>query len=137
MITSNRDLQIGTISKKSGVSIDTIRYYEKEGLLPQPMRTSSGFRIYTPEIFSQLNFIRRARELGMTLKEIRQIRDCGEQGLGPCCKMTVDLFNQKIKNLESTIHSLTQIKRKIRSILKTWVNKKEMDPQWSNPFKKK
>lgn len=64
-------LGIGSLSKQTGCNIETIRYYEREGLLPDPPRTDGGHRMYAEEHLKRLTFIRRSRELGFTLEEIR------------------------------------------------------------------
>lgn len=64
-------LTIGAVAKRAGVAIDTIRYYEREGLLPEPARRPSGYRSYGEGTVAQLRFIRRAKALGFTLEEIR------------------------------------------------------------------
>ncbi len=70
---TNSALTIGVVAKRAGVPIDTIRYYEREGLLPQPLRRASGYRSYGEGAVAQLRFIRRAKELGFTLEEIREL----------------------------------------------------------------
>jgi MerR family mercuric resistance operon transcriptional regulator len=64
-------LRIGELSKRTGVHIETIRYYERIGLTPEPSRTANGYRQYEDDDLKRLNFIRRSRELGFTLEEIR------------------------------------------------------------------
>jgi DNA-binding transcriptional MerR regulator len=118
-------LKIGQVSKKSGASIDTIRYYEKEGLLNGPARTEGGFRVYPPEAVEQLAFIRKAQSMGLTLKEIKQITCCGDKGLGPCCDLTVELFNKKIQELEQKTGELNRMKRKLKTVLGGWVGKRK------------
>jgi MerR family transcriptional regulator, copper efflux regulator len=66
-------LTIGAVAKRAGVPIDTIRYYEREGLLPEPLRRASGYRSYNESAVSRLRFIRRAKDLGFTLEEIRDL----------------------------------------------------------------
>ena len=66
-------LTIGAVAKRVGVAIDTIRYYEREGLLPEPERRASGYRSYGDATVAQLRFIRRAKDLGFTLEEIREL----------------------------------------------------------------
>ena len=66
-------LTIGAVAKRVGVNIDTIRYYEREGLLPEPERRASGYRSYDESAIRQLRFIRRAKDLGFTLEEIRDL----------------------------------------------------------------
>ena len=68
MSTQTASLTIGAVAKRVGVAIDTIRYYEREGLLPEPLRRASGYRSYDEGTIAQLRFIRRAKELGFTLE---------------------------------------------------------------------
>ena len=69
----HRELTIGALSERSGVNIETIRYYERADLLPAPPRTQGGHRIYGGDSLKRLVFIRRSRELGFTLDEIRNL----------------------------------------------------------------
>ncbi|SFR99966.1 Zn(II)-responsive transcriptional regulator/Cu(I)-responsive transcriptional regulator,TIGR02044 [Dyella sp. OK004] len=73
MTTQIPSLTIGAVAKRVGVAIDTIRYYEREGLLPEPERRASGYRSYDEGAVRQLRFIRRAKDLGFTLEEIRDL----------------------------------------------------------------
>ena len=66
-------MQIGQLAHQAGVAIDTVRYYERQGLLPQPQRRASGYREYTAQDVSRLRFIRRAKDLGFTLQEIQDL----------------------------------------------------------------
>ena len=66
-------MTIGAVARRVGVAIDTIRYYEREGLLPEPLRRASGYRSYDEGAVRQLRFIRRAKDLGFTLEEIRDL----------------------------------------------------------------
>jgi DNA-binding transcriptional MerR regulator len=63
----------GQVSKVTGLNIETLRFYEKNGLIPVPMRTNGGYRIYTDEILNRLEFIKRAKNAGFTLNEIRHL----------------------------------------------------------------
>ncbi|MGO4702481.1 heavy metal-responsive transcriptional regulator [Dyella sp. 2RAB6] len=73
MDTQTPSLTIGAVAKRVGVNIDTIRFYEREGLLPEPVRRASGYRSYDEGAVRQLRFIRRAKDLGFTLEEIRDL----------------------------------------------------------------
>jgi MerR family Zn(II)-responsive transcriptional regulator of zntA len=126
MNSASSQLQIGQVSRKSGVSIDTIRFYEKEGLLKEPARSEGGFRLYPAEAVDQLVFIQKAQAMGLTLKEIKSIMCCGDKGLGPCCDLTVDLFSKKIEEFESKIQELQGMKKKLKSVLGSWcINEKK------------
>jgi MerR family mercuric resistance operon transcriptional regulator len=85
-ITSTRakDISIGELSKLSGVNIETIRYYERIKMLPAPPRTASGRRVYGPAEKRTLAFIRRSRDLGFTLEEIRALLDLGGPERASC-----------------------------------------------------
>lgn len=73
MKTQTSSLTIGAVAKRVGVAIDTIRFYEREGLLPEPERRASGYRSYGESALAQLRFIRRAKGLGFKLEEIREL----------------------------------------------------------------
>ncbi len=66
-------MKIGQVAEKGGVNLQTIRYYEREGLLPAPPRLASGYRLFTEESVRRVRFIKRAQELGFTLSEIREL----------------------------------------------------------------
>ncbi|MBI3264102.1 MAG: MerR family DNA-binding protein [Acidobacteria bacterium] len=68
-----RALTIGQVARQAGVGVETVRFYERQGLLDAPPRRASGYRQYAPEMVARLQFIRRAKELGFALKEIREL----------------------------------------------------------------
>ena len=70
-------LRIGEVARRAGVSIDTLRYYEKVRLLPRTSRSSGGFRLFAPEHIEKVRFIKQAQELGFSLDEIRGTRGRG------------------------------------------------------------
>lgn len=69
----NAEFSIGALSKESSVNIETIRYYEKIGVMPKPARSLGGYRLYTSDHLKRLTFIRRGRELGFSLDELRDL----------------------------------------------------------------
>lgn len=75
---------IGTVARRAGVPIKTIRYYEQIGLLARPGRTASGYRVYGPEILDRLQFVKKAQTLGLRLRDIREIVDLADRGRCPC-----------------------------------------------------
>ena len=72
-IAKDSRLKIGELARQTGLSIKTIRYYESRGLLEQPPRTEGGYRLYGPEEVARLWFVQRAKLLGLTLEEIREL----------------------------------------------------------------
>jgi len=68
-----RTLTIGRLAREAGVNLETVRYYERRGLLPRPPRSESGYRLFPEDAAGRLRFIRRAQELGFSLAEIREL----------------------------------------------------------------
>jgi MerR family mercuric resistance operon transcriptional regulator len=81
-----RALSIGALSRQTGVNIETIRYYERIGLLPAPPRSAAGRRCYAPEHGERLRFVRRARALGFGLDNIRALLTLAAQDSGSCAQ---------------------------------------------------
>jgi len=101
-----RNLTIGVLSQRSGVKVETIRYYEREGLIPEPPRSEGGHRQYSDDHLRRLVFIRRSRELGFRLEEVRTL--LGLVNRGYSCG--------QVKTL--TLQHLTSIRRKITDLQK-------------------
>jgi DNA-binding transcriptional MerR regulator len=72
-IAESSQVKIGELARQTGLSIKTIRYYERRGLLEQPPRTEGGYRLYGPEEVARLRFVQRVKLLGLTLEEIREL----------------------------------------------------------------
>ncbi len=68
-----KEMTVGRLAKTAGVNIETIRYYERRGLLPEPTRKESGYRLYSDEDVKRLQIILRAKELGFALREIQEL----------------------------------------------------------------
>jgi MerR family mercuric resistance operon transcriptional regulator len=100
-IARARLLAIGELSKRTGVNIETIRYYERIGLLSKPARSAGGYRLYAPADAQRLTFIRRSRELGFSLDEIRTLLDLSH-GEKNCDQVHA-----------ITVHHVAEIRRKI------------------------
>jgi len=80
-------LQIGELARRTGCKVDTIRYYEKIGVLAAPVRTEGGFRLYSAGDVRRLSFIRRARELGFPLEEVRAMLRLSDEQAQPCSEV--------------------------------------------------
>ena len=103
-------LMIGKLSLLTGVHIETIRYYERIGMLPAPPRTASGRRVYGPRETRTLAFIRRARELGFTLDEIRALLDLGGPGKASCAEVrTIAAYH--LDDIRAKIADLRKLER--------------------------
>jgi MerR family mercuric resistance operon transcriptional regulator len=86
-MTERDFISIGILSKRSGVNVETIRYYERIGLLPAPPRSASGYRIYSSAHADRLQFVRRARDLGLSLDEVRRLLGLADQKSSSCGKV--------------------------------------------------
>jgi MerR family mercuric resistance operon transcriptional regulator len=82
-----RPLTIGTLAQASGVHLETVRYYERIGLMPKPSRTASNYRSFGPEHVERLSFIRRAREIGFSIGEIKELLALAEPGRASCAEV--------------------------------------------------
>ncbi len=103
-------LPIGELSRITGVNIETIRYYERIKMLPAPRRTEGGHRVYGPTETRTLTFIRRARELGFTLEEIRALLDLGGPGKASC-KEVREIAAHHLKHIRSKLADLTKLEK--------------------------
>ncbi len=84
---SGKGLQRAELARRTGCNLETIRYYEKIGVLPDPPRSASGYRIYDEGHLSRLRFILRARDLGFTIEEIRGLLDLVDGGTQTCAEV--------------------------------------------------
>lgn len=115
MNTQASSLSIGAVAKRVGVAIDTIRYYERERLLPEPLRRASGYRSYDEGVVVQLRFIRRAKELGFTLEEIRELlalsadRQHGVKAVKQRAQRRLAAIEQRIAELQRVRDGLAQL----------------------------
>jgi MerR family mercuric resistance operon transcriptional regulator len=103
-------MPIGELSRLTGVNIETIRYYEKIKMLPAPPRTASGRRVYGAKETQVLAFIRRGRELGFTLDEIRALLDLGGPGKASCGEVR-DIARHHLKHIRSKIDDLVKLEK--------------------------
>lgn len=103
-------IPIGELSHLTGVNIETIRYYEKIKMLPAPPRTESGRRVYGAKETQILAFIRRGRELGFTLDEIRALLDLGGPGKASCGEVR-EIARRHLKDIRSKIDDLVKLEK--------------------------
>ncbi|MFK2901868.1 heavy metal-responsive transcriptional regulator [Dyella jejuensis] len=116
MSTPTPSLNIGAVAKRAGVPIDTIRYYEREGLLPEPSRRPSGYRSYDETAIGRLRFIRRAKDLGFTLEEIRELLALSadrHRGV----KAVRQRAQQRLASIDARIAELTRIRQGLEQLV--------------------
>lgn len=109
-------MKIGELAQKSGCAVVTIRYYEKEGLLPEPDRSGSNYRLYDESDMERLRFIRHCRQHGMKLAEIRELLAFREHP-APNCTWINTLVQRHIDNVEEQIASLIRLKDQLHQLL--------------------
>lgn len=104
------NLSIGKLARSSGIGIETIRFYEREGLLDKPSRTETGYRQFSPEVVSRLRFIKHAKELGFSLKEISELLSLKLNPRSSAARVK-KLAAKKIQDIEFKIASLQRMRR--------------------------
>lgn len=115
MKTSKGSLLIGDVAAKAGVNVQTLRYYEKRGILGRPQRTRSGYRTYPPETVRIIRFIKRAQELGFTLEEIegllrlRTMKGVDKRNVRDLAASKVREIQTKIRQLDAMAAALGQL----------------------------
>lgn len=111
-------MRIGQVAKAAGVGIDAVRFYEREGLIPAPARRPSGYRDYTPDVVVSLRFIRRAKELGFSLKEISELLrlEASEDATPADVRERAEA---KLEVLEERIRSLQRMRRALRKLVES------------------
>ena len=115
----NRALRIGEVARRTGVSPDTLRHYERHGLIPKPKRTAAGYRMYSPDVIERVRLIRSALSVGFTIRELSRIFGIRDRGGAPCAEVR-SLAAFKLDHLEKRIAEMQDLRVKLRSLIKTW-----------------
>lgn len=111
-----RRLTIGKVAQLSGVAVDTIRFYERKGLLDRPPRSASGYRLYSEESVRRLKFIKKARRLGFSLSEIKELLELRIEP-GTTCGEIYERARAKIGEIEAKIASLERMREVLTRLL--------------------
>jgi DNA-binding transcriptional MerR regulator len=109
-------MRIGQLAERLHLNTRTIRYYESIGLLPEPARTASGYRVYGEPDLERLTFIRTAQRLGLTLDDIREILVLREQGARPC-RHVIDLLQRHARELDARIAELQGLRNELDELV--------------------
>ena len=108
-------LTIGRLAELGGVNLETVRYYERRGLLPKPPRTQAGYRQFPPDTAQRLRFIKRAQELGFSLEEIRDLLALRVES-GNCTDVRARA-QAKIADIEEKMKTLAAMKSTLRNLV--------------------
>jgi MerR family mercuric resistance operon transcriptional regulator len=112
---SKKPLLIGGVAERTGVNIETIRYYERVGLLPHPPRTGGRRRTYDEASVRLLDFVRRGRELGFSLAEVRTLLELADRGAVACAE-TKDMSVRHLADVRGKIRSLKKLERTLKKM---------------------
>lgn len=118
--------KIGEVSKLSGVGIETIRFYERSGLIQEPPRRPSGYREYPKDVVVRLQFIRRAKELGFSLNEIISLLSLRQDSAMRCGEVKKKA-QAKITDIENRIDDLQRVKAALTDLIRTCKKPTEVD----------
>ncbi len=108
-------MKIGELAKQTGTTVETIRYYEKEGLLPEPQRNANGYRSYGTAHLERLRLIRNCRALDMAQSEIRTILAAVDQHAQNCAPIN-GIFDEHIRHVDMRIAELTHLKAQLETL---------------------
>jgi DNA-binding transcriptional MerR regulator len=120
-------MTIGKAAALAGVSVDTLRYYERLGLFPKPTRTRAGYRVYPPAIVNRLTLVRNAQRFGFSLREIAEflrVRDGG----GTPCRTVRAAAEQMLEAIDQQIADLAARREEMRKTLRGWDRRLEETP---------
>ncbi|MCU1283879.1 MAG: transcriptional regulator, MerR family [Acidobacteriales bacterium] len=109
----------GELAHIAGVSPDTLRYYERKGILPLPQRTQSGYRIYPAKAIDRVSLIRSALSIGFSIHELSRIlkqRDAGN----PPCHQVHQLAKEKLSQVESQLREIKSLRRNLQKLVRAW-----------------
>lgn len=119
-------LKIGEVSRRTGIGIETLRFYERSGLLSQPARTEGGYRLYDSEALDTLEFIKRAQALGFTLEEIKRIIVESRAGQSPCDEVR-NIVRQRLAELDERLQQMHRYREALSRTLKQWDERGKAD----------
>ena len=116
---TKRPLNSGELARLTGVSPDTLRYYERRRLLPTAPRSAGGYRLYPPETLHRVQLIRAAQSIGFSVRELCEIFRERDSGAAPCRRVR-NLAANKLREMESRIRELRSSRRELRKALVEW-----------------
>ena len=113
---SRGSLTIGELARLTGTKVETVRYYERIGLLAAPARTAGNYRTYRPEDLNRLSFIRRSRDLGFSLDQVQALLDLSDDRNRPC--EAIDAIARKhLSEVDHKIRDLQALRRELSSMI--------------------
>jgi DNA-binding transcriptional MerR regulator len=120
-------LRSGELAKATGVSPDTVRHYEKIGVIPRASRTESGYRLYPKSAVERVMVVQRALRIGFTLAELADVLRARDAGGAPCQRV-YNLATEKLKGVTADIAALKQTERYLKQVLADWEGRIQRTP---------
>ena len=111
----NTPLTIGRLARAAGVNVETVRYYQRVGLLEEPPRPAGGYRTYPPDTVERIRFIKRAQKLGFRLQEIRELLELGEAS----CRDVQQRARRKREQIDRQIADLQALRNTLDTLIRT------------------
>ena len=118
-VKGNGALSSGELADLAGVSRDTLRHYERKGVLARPLRGHNGYRHYPPEALQRVQLVRRALSVGFTLDELAKVLKVRDAGGAPCEEVR-RLAAQKLVNVQDQLRELTKLRDDLQETIKEW-----------------
>ena len=112
-------MSAGELAKATGVSTDTLRHYERKGVLPRPRRSANGYRQYPPDALRRVLLVRRALAVGFTLDELARVLAARDRGAAPCKEVRA-LAAAKLTEVEERLAQLIELRDDLRATVKEW-----------------
>jgi DNA-binding transcriptional MerR regulator len=116
---NGRQFKIGEVAEQTGLGVETLRFYERSGLLDPPSRTEAGYRMYGADALERISFIKRAQILGFTLDEIKQIIVERRAGHSPCAKVR-DVVRNRLRELDERMAEMRRYRKELAAALAEW-----------------
>ena len=116
-MSSRATFTIGELATQSGMTPDTLRYYERLGVIAPAKRTSGGFRVYTPDVLDRLRFIKQAQRHGLTLADIRELLRLDVRRATGQCRQVQRLLERKLADLDARLIELQEFRRTLDGYL--------------------
>ena len=118
MVTTT-NLRSGSVARATGVSADTIRYYERIGVLPRALRTKAGYRSYPETAVERVRVVQRALRIGFTLAELAEVLKARDRGGAPC-RRVFELAQEKLKAIRANIEAMQRTEKYLQHVLSDW-----------------
>lgn len=119
-MNTNGQMTSGKIAKAAGVNVETLRFYEREGILAEPARTASGYRLYDESAVERIRFVQRAQALGFTLREVRELIALDARPDADCDDLRLRAEN-KLELVEQKMRELQRMKSALGTLLESCV----------------